>query len=137
VGVRHSHLDNAGYSIDQTAAKKPLTPEEMVDAIIAEDDARGVYNSLIGCLFARGVYTPDKIVEALGSVGIEKTKEDLEILGRKIFEEKYRFKVREGFDLKKLRVPARFYETVSTVGMVDPDTIETMMKIYRERRGWD
>jgi aldehyde:ferredoxin oxidoreductase len=136
VGVRHSHLDNAGYGIDQKAAKKSLSPEEMVDAIIEEDDARGVYNSLIGCLFARGVYTPEKIVEALGSVGIERSVEDLEILGRKIFEEKYRFKVREGFDLKKARIPARFYETVSTVGMVDPETVETMMKIYRERRGW-
>ena len=136
VGVRHSHLDNAGYSIDQAAAKKPLTPEEMVDAIIAEDDARGVYNSLIGCLFARGVYTPDRIVEALGSVGIERSVEDLEILGRKIFEEKYRFKLREGFDLSELRIPGRFYETVSTVGMIDPETIDTMMEIYRERRGW-
>jgi hypothetical protein len=38
----HSHLDNAGYSIDRWAAKKDIGPEEMVDAIIKEDDARGV-----------------------------------------------------------------------------------------------
>lgn len=136
VGVRHSHLDNAGYSIDQKAAKKKLSPEEMVDAIIKEDDSRGVFNSLVGCLFARGVYSTENIIEALGSVGIEKTEEDLVVLGRKIFDEKYRFKRREGFDLKKSRIPRRFYETVSTMGMVDPETIETMMKIYRERRGW-
>jgi len=68
VGVRHSHLDNAGYSIDQRAAKKPLSPEEMVDAIIREDDSRGVYNSLVGCLFARAVYTTENVIEALGSV---------------------------------------------------------------------
>ncbi len=136
VGVRHSHLDNAGYSIDQKAAKKNLGPEEMVDAIIKEDDSRGVYNSLVGCLFARGVYSTENIVEALGSVGIEKTEEELEVLGRKIFDEKYRFKRREGFDLEAARIPKRFYETVSTMGMVDPETIETMMEIYRKRRGW-
>jgi aldehyde:ferredoxin oxidoreductase len=136
VGVRHSHLDNAGYSIDQKAAKKNLGPEEMVDAIIKEDDSRGVYNSLVGCLFARGVYSTENIIEALGSVGIEKTEEELEVLGRKIFDEKYRFKRREGFDLEAARIPKRFYETVSTMGMVDPETIETMMEIYRKRRGW-
>ncbi|KUK45126.1 MAG: aldehyde ferredoxin oxidoreductase family protein [Methanothrix sp.] len=136
VGVRHSHLDNAGYSIDQKAAKKNLSPEEMVDAIIKEDDSRGVYNSLVGCLFARGVYSTEKIIEALASVGIERTEEELEVLGRKIFDEKYRFKRREGFDPERARIPHRFYETISTMGMVDPETIETMMKIYRRRRGW-
>ncbi len=136
VGVRHSHLDNAGYGIDQKAAKKNLSPEEMVDAIIQEDDSRGVYNSLVGCLFARGVYSTENIIEALGSVGIEKTEEELEVLGRKIFDEKYRFKKREGFDLAAARIPRRFYETISTMGMVDPETIEMMMEIYRKKRGW-
>jgi aldehyde:ferredoxin oxidoreductase len=136
VGVRHSHLDNAGYSIDQKAAKKQLTPEKIVEQLISEDDSRGVFNSLIGCLFARGVYTEANIIDALGSVGIEKTCEDLQALGRKIFDNKYKFKRREGFDLKKVRVPGRFYETVSTMGKIDPDTVKEMMKMYTEKRGW-
>jgi len=136
VGVRHSHLDNAGYSVDQKAAKKQLNPEEMVDAIIREDDSRGVFNSLVGCLFARGVYTNENIIEALGSVGIKKTEEDLDELGRKIFQEKFRFKRREGFDLSKIRIPERFYQTVTTMGIVDPETVESMLEMYRERRGW-
>ena len=136
VGVRHSHLDNAGYGIDQKAAKKQLDLEEMVDSIIREDDSRGVFNSLVGCLFARSVYTDENIIEALGSVGIEKTEEDLAVLGRRIFEEKYRFKRREGFDLDKARIPERFYQVVTTMGIVDPETVETMMEIYHKRRGW-
>ncbi len=82
VGVRHSHLDNAGYGIDQKAAKKQLSPEQMVDEIIEEDNSRGVFNSLVGCLFARGVYTEENIIDALGAVGIEKTKGDLDDLGK-------------------------------------------------------
>ena len=136
VGVRHSHLDNAGYSIDQKAAKKPLSPEQMVDEIIKEDNSRGVFNSLVGCLFARGVYTEENIIDALGAVGIEKTKEDLDELGKRIFNEKYRFKTREGFDLSKVRIPRRFYETVSTLGKVDPQTVEDMLRLYRKKRGW-
>jgi len=136
VGVRHSHLDNAGYSIDQKAAKKQMDPEKMVDELIREDNSRGVFNSLVGCLFSRGVYTEENIIDALGTVGIEKTKEDLEVLGKKIFDLKYEFKAREGFDLTKVRIPRRFYETISTLGMVDPKTVEDMLRIYREKRGW-
>ena len=101
VGVRHSHLDNAGYAVDQKAIKKPMDAEMMVDEIIKEDNSRGVFNSLVGCLFARGVYTEENIIDSLGAVGIWKTKEDLQELGRRIFEEKYKFKVQEGFDLSK------------------------------------
>jgi len=136
VGVRHSHLDNAGYSIDQKAAKKQLDPEQMVGEIIKEDDFRGLFNCLVGCLFARGVYTEENIVEALGAVGIEKTKDDLSDLGRRIFEEKYKFKRREGFDLARARVPKRFFETISTLGMIEPQTVEDMLQMYREKRGW-
>jgi aldehyde:ferredoxin oxidoreductase len=135
VGVRHSHLDNAGYAVDQKAAKKQLDSEKMVDELIKEDDSRGVFNSLVGCLFARGVYTEESIVEALGAVGIEKSKEDLVDLGKRIFKEKYRFKGQEGFDLSKVRIPKRFYETVSTLGRIDPQTVEEMLRIYRQRRG--
>jgi len=136
VGVRHSHLDNAGYSIDQKAAKKQMSLEQMVDEIIKEDNSRGVFNSLVGCLFARGVYTEENIIEALGAVGIESSKDDLQILGKKIFEEKYRFKAGEGFDLSAARVPNRFYETISTLGKVSPETVKEMLSLYKSKRGW-
>jgi aldehyde:ferredoxin oxidoreductase len=136
VGVRHSHLDNAGYSIDQKAAKKPMDSETMVDEIIKEDNSRGVFNSLVGCLFARGVYTEENIIDSLGAVGIVRTKDDLQELGKRIFDEKYKFKVREGFDLSTARVPKRFYETVSALGKVAPETVEEMLAIYRKKRGW-
>ncbi|HQF16783.1 MAG: Tungsten-containing aldehyde ferredoxin oxidoreductase [Methanosaeta sp. PtaB.Bin039] len=136
VGVRHSHLDNAGYSIDQKAAKKRMDPADMVAQIIREDDSRGVYNSLVGCLFARGVYSDSNIIDALAAVGISKTSEELASLGRSIFQEKYRFKVREGFDLSGVRFPARFFETVTPLGKLDRSALEEMLAIYRKARGW-
>ena len=136
VGVRHSHLDNGGYAIDQKAVKKPMDAETMVDEIIKEDNSRGVFNSLVGCLFARGVYTEENIIDSLGAVGIVKTGEELQDLGKRIFDEKYKFKAQEGFDLAQARVPKRFYETVSAQGMVTPETVEEMLRLYRKKRGW-
>jgi aldehyde:ferredoxin oxidoreductase len=136
VGVRHSHLDNGGYGIDQKARKMPLDLEVMIDEIIQEDNSRGVFNSLVGCLFARGVYSEENIIDGLAAVGISKTADDLDDLGRRIFEEKYSFKVQEGFDLSSARIPRRFYQTVSTLGMVTPEMIEEMLLLYRKKRGW-
>jgi len=43
IGARHSHLDNAGYSIDQKLiAKKQLSPEELAEALLAEERWRQV-----------------------------------------------------------------------------------------------
>lgn len=136
VGVRHSHLDNAGYGIDQKALKKPMDLETVVEEIIKEDNSRGVFNSLVACLFARGVYSEENIIDSLGAVGIIKSKDDLESLGERIFQEKYKFKVQEGFDLSAARVPRRFFETVSASGMVTAEMVQEMLGIYRKKRGW-
>mgnify|MGYP001128723113 FL=1 len=136
VGSRHSHLDNAGYGIDQKALKKPMDLETMVEEIIKEDNSRGVFNSLVACLFARGVYSEENIIDSLGAVGIIKSKDDLESLGERIFQEKYKFKVQEGFDLSAARVPRRFFETVSASGMVTAEMVQEMLGIYRKKRGW-
>ncbi len=136
VGVRHSHLDNAGYGIDQKALKKPMDLETMVEEIIKEDNSRGVFNSLVACLFARGVYSEENIIDSLGAVGIVKSKDDLQDLGHRIFQEKYKFKTQEGFDLSAARVPRRFYETVSASGMVTAERVQEMLGIYRKKRGW-
>jgi len=76
------------------------------------------------------------MIDSLGEVGIWKTKEDLQELGKRIFEEKYKFKAQEGFDFTRARIPRRFYETVSSAGLVTPETVEEMLRIYRKKRGW-
>jgi aldehyde:ferredoxin oxidoreductase len=35
-----------------------------------------------------------------------------------------------------VRIPHRFFETVSTLGKIDPHTVEEMLQLYRKKRGW-
>ncbi|MFW9920853.1 MAG: aldehyde ferredoxin oxidoreductase N-terminal domain-containing protein, partial [Candidatus Thorarchaeota archaeon] len=65
VGIRHSHLDNAGYSIDQKSLSKSLTNEAIGTMLAEEDTWRSVLNSLVLCLFARPVFTPDIVLSTL------------------------------------------------------------------------
>ena len=134
VGVRHSHLDNGGYSIDQKAFKNNLSDEEIVDMLIFEDDIRGVLTSLTICLFARAIYTYDAIIEALATIGIERSEEELIELGRDIFMKKYELKRKFGFSLDDVTFPSRFFETASTNGMIDETRVQNVLSMYKKKR---
>lgn len=120
-GARHSHLDSAGYSLDQKAAQKgqALTPEGVAEALLTEERWRQVLASLVVCFFARGIYTSEAVVAALQPIGIEITPQALGALGAEILQRKQAFKVREGFDVTALRLPARIWETPSPAGPFD------------------
>jgi len=122
-GARHSHLDSAGYSLDQKAGTKgeTLTPEGVATALLKEERWRQVLASLVVCFFARGVYTPEAVLRALAAVGCERSIDDLTQLGAETLRRKYAFKVREGFDPAGLRIPRRILETPSPVGSLNED----------------
>lgn len=133
-GSRHSHLDSAGYSLDQKSLKndQPLTAEGLSENLLNEESRRQVMSSLVICFFARNVYTPENISQALAAIGREYSPEDLERIGKKILHEKYAFKRREGFDLQSVRIPGRILETPSSTGMIDRDLMEDVLKLMAE-----
>lgn len=131
-GARHSHLDSAGYSLDQKAAQKgqPLTPGGVAESLLAEERWRQVLSSLVVCFFARGIYTPEVIVPALGAIGIEVTPDALAALGGEILRQKHAFKEREGFTLAELRLPSRIWETPSPAGPFDADFLRAALAAF-------
>ncbi|MCP4157765.1 MAG: aldehyde:ferredoxin oxidoreductase [bacterium] len=114
LGCRHSHLDNGGYSIDQKElVENTLTPKELVDKIVGEEEWRQILSGLVVCFFARGVYKPDVVKDALEIAGVYKTIDEINEVGKGIHREKYAFKLREGFSFDKLDIPERIFETPS------------------------
>ena len=55
----------------------------------------------------------------LVAVGFERSLNELENLGKQTLGAKYDFKVREGFDLARLRLPRRIMETTAPTGAFD------------------
>ncbi len=136
IGARHSHLDNAGYSLDQKIFKsqgKPLSPEETIDRLMEEEAWRQILSSTVVCFFARGIYRPEVVSEALKPLGIEMSGEDLRKLGWRIYREKYRLKLREGFDPAKLKAPRRIFETPTPYGKLDPGYVERALKYFADK----
>jgi aldehyde:ferredoxin oxidoreductase len=131
-GARHSHLDSAGYSLDQKAARsgEPLTPQGVAESLLAEERWRQVLTSLPICLFARGIYTPEVVLKALSTLGIEWTSADLERLGRETLFNKQAYKIREGFTFEQLRLPRRIFETPAPAGTFDEAFMRQTIEHY-------
>lgn len=134
LGARHSHLDNAGYSLDQRMmGKSRVSPDELARALIAEEEWRQVLSSLVICFFARGIYEPEMVSNALRSAGFNLGKEDLQRIGQEIHLAKHSFKLREGFSLDDLRLPRRILETASALGGLDESYIRQTIDCAKQR----
>ncbi|MBN1934435.1 MAG: aldehyde:ferredoxin oxidoreductase [Anaerolineae bacterium] len=120
-GARHSHLDSAGYSLDQKALAQgsELTAQGVAQSLLKEEQWRQILASLSVCFFARGVYTPQVVQKTLATVGLDLSLDDLNRLGAEILAQKQAFKAREGFDLAQVRIPQRILETESPLGRID------------------
>ncbi|WP_225876076.1 aldehyde ferredoxin oxidoreductase family protein [Infirmifilum lucidum] len=129
-GARHSHLDSAGYSLDQRTIGKSLPPGEVVNRLYEEEAWRQVLSSLVVCFFAREIYKPEVVAEALKPVGFDLSVDDLVKLGKKIFREKYRLKIREGFNPEGVAFPKRIFETPTPHGLLSPEYMEKAKREY-------
>lgn len=129
LGSRHSHLDSAGYSIDQKclAEKRMLAPADIAEALIAEESWRQVLSSAAVCYFARGVYNEERIAKAFSIAGRQVSLDTLRRIGEQTLGRKYAFKLREGFSHRNLRIPQRILETPSPSGMIKEDSLREIM----------
>jgi aldehyde:ferredoxin oxidoreductase len=134
VGARHSHLSNSGYSIDQKVMNKPLSVEQIVDFLIDQEDWLYVLYSLGVCYFARKIYSKEFVCEILKTLGIEKTQDELMRMGKEIFHNLYKFKVREGFELEEQRLPKRIFEVQTLHGKLELERVQSMIKHYIKKR---
>jgi len=141
IGGRHSHLDNAGYSLDQKTLTDPISAKEGLMKLIIEEEWRNVLNSFVVCLFARGVYDVDTSLRALDALKINRSADDLNSLGKEIQRKRLNYKYQEGFNLSEVQnnLPGRFFEMMTAHGIVKKKTIEEMFDKYeslaKERYG--
>ncbi len=133
-GARHSHLDSAGYGLDQKAGAKgqALTPEGVAAGLLEEERWRQVLTSLVVCLFARGIYTPDIVLKSLATAGFAWTADDLARFAADTLHRKQAFKLREGFDPAALRIPRRILETAPPMGAIDEGFMRRAIEVYAQ-----
>ncbi len=132
-GARHSHLDSAGYAIDKEAMIKPIDEKEYAEKIFNEECWRQILSSLVICFFGREIYTPSVVSECLSLLDYNLNEEALMDIGRRIYQEKYRFKIQCGFDMENIQLPKRIFETPSSLGNLNEDFARKIVTNLKEK----
>ena len=73
------------------------------------------------------------VSNAFKPLGIEFSVDDLMEIGKIIHREKYKFKIREGFDLDKVRIPERIFQTPTPHGYIDKKSFLRMIEIFKTK----
>jgi aldehyde:ferredoxin oxidoreductase len=134
MGARHSHLDSSGYTIDQKRMTQKISPEEAVNELYEEAIWRLIFNSLVGCLFVRKIYTRELILECLQTLGIEGFTEDkLTEVAHRIHGLKFKYKLANGFRFEDLTLPEKLYHVKAGLGFINPEEFNQMRNLYIEK----
>lgn len=131
LGLRHSHLDAAGYSYDQKHREK--TAEEAVDFLMQDEQERVFLTSMAACLFSRNVYKEEMLAQCLRSVGYNALADNLPRLSRQIQKLRWKTRLATGFDPRGVTIPKRFTEVSTWKGPVDEGFLQALMKAYATR----
>lgn len=128
-GFRHSHLDSAGYSYDQSVPEKNVG--EALTFLLEEERRRVGLTCMVACLFARKLYPEDRLQEALSLLGYSQAAQDLKTLAEKVQSIRWRLRFRTGFDPDQVSLPRRFYEVTTWKGPIDAGFMEALANTYR------
>ncbi|HBT40390.1 MAG: Aldehyde ferredoxin oxidoreductase [Thermotoga sp. 50_1627] len=131
VGVRHSHLDCAGYSVDQKYLGRSEDIEKEVRAMYEEAVWRVLTNSLVMCLFARGVYTPQKVVECLNAVGFDIDESKMNQIAHTVHGMKYSLKESLGFAFADLTLPKKLTSVYTSRGKMSEADFKKRIEPYQ------
>jgi aldehyde:ferredoxin oxidoreductase len=113
-GFRHSHLDSAGYAYDQCATDRNVA--DAVTYLLEEERRRIELTCMVSCLFARNVYTEERLQEALRSVERNRAADALPAQSAVIQARRWQLKFRSGYDPARVTIPKRFREVLSMKG---------------------
>ncbi len=128
-GFRHSHLDNAGYSYDQKADSKKS--EDAVAFLIEEERTRVQLTCMVSCLFARSVYSQERLQECLSSVGLSRLAESVVARSTDVQAKRWQLKYLTGYNPMDISIPKRFEEVTTWKGEIDRVFMDSVAADYQ------
>jgi aldehyde:ferredoxin oxidoreductase len=128
-GFRHSHLDSAGYSYDQKGGSKKS--EDAVAFLIEEERRRVQLTCMVSCLFARNVYSEERLQECLASVGQPRLAESVVVRSRDVQARRWQLKYQTGYNPTTVSIPKRFGEVITWKGPIDTDFMHAVAGGYQ------
>jgi len=85
---------------------------------------------LVSCMFARKIYSADRVREALSALGYNALADNLMQRAGAIQALRWKLKLQTGFTPESMPIPKRYYEVNNWKGQADPDYIEALRAAY-------
>lgn len=127
LGFRYSHLDSAGYQLDQ---QQTATLEAALNYLEKEERQRLMLTCLVACLFARNIYDQETVAEALTAAGFSGLAQNMEQRFTALQRERWRLKKESGYNPHSVAIPRRFQEVKTLQGQVDTAFMEALRSAY-------
>jgi aldehyde:ferredoxin oxidoreductase len=131
LGFRHSHLDTGAYSYDQKNSDQDV--HRAVDFLMADEPGRVFLTSMVGCLFARSVYTEEELAECLAIVGFADLAGSIPATAENIRRLRWQVRADTGFAPENFSIPKRFYQVKTWKGTVDANYLDKLKEEYGRR----
>ena len=131
LGFRSSHLDSAGYSYDQKHTDKDVVGA--IEFLVNDERERALLTSMVSCLFARNVYTPEMLARCLNAVGYQGLAGSLDEVSHGIQKLRWRTRLATGFDPAAEEIPSRFLEITTWKGRLDAEYLGALKSAYARR----
>ena len=131
LGFRHSHLDTGGYSYDQKHNEKDV--DKAATFLMNDEPGRCLLTSMVSCLFARSVYTPEVLAECLTSLGYGEVADQLSSAGENIRQHRWQLRFATGFAPDDIVLPKRYYKVKTWKGPVDGKYLDSLRGEYGRR----
>lgn len=128
LSFRHSHLDSSAYSADQKQQDKDAP--KIVAGFVKDEASRIVLTSMVGCLFARAVYSTERLQQALTSLDYAEAAANLDTAGGEIQRLRWRLRMRSGYAPMQTKIPKRYAEVITWKGPIDAEFMETLRQTY-------
>jgi len=132
------HLRTTFYKPELSGVIPPDTIEGKAKLLIEYEDRLNIFDTSILCRFYRDLYPWEELEKLMSLVtGLSIKKKDLLTIAGNIAGMTKKFNVREGFNLKDDRLPARFHEEALPSGhSLTSEEMEQMLSEYYLLRGW-
>ncbi len=128
LGFRVSHLDTAGYQLDQEKEIPPV--EQAIKELIEEEKQRFLLTSMVACLFSRKIYSNEVLAKALESTGLSRLAGDLDSRLTTLTRERWQLKKETGFQPSQVTLPRRFYQVETIRGPIPSDYMDRLLREY-------
>jgi aldehyde:ferredoxin oxidoreductase len=128
LGFRHSHLDTGAYAYDQKEQTKDVSTA--LAFLHTEERERILLCSMVACLFARKVYSEERLTRAMVALGLVEMADNLEEKKAAIQAKRWELRFKSGFNPAEITIPKRFLDIATCKGPLDKAYLDTLINAY-------